>query len=158
LRRVYEIRHRENADEQIRPPSMKMCPPNYYLWGLGVVHREADGQDQNVMVGIKELHCTKPTGPNERDELTVVAMPEKNGRRDEMRYDGYTMAGNPFSLAQHLGKPYAQNDEEVDLVSCNPIENAKGGQWEAAGTMKYRDKQGRIRKFWLGCVPAATPT
>ena len=102
-------REHSGAERYVRPGSMKTCPPNYVLYGLGVHHR--DGQ----LVGVNRLLCRNNLGG------THVAMvsPVIKSPSDSIRWQSYKFADREFHLSQRIGAESGLGHTYNEIVCGN---------------------------------------
>lgn len=133
--RVYEERF--NGDEaMIRPPSTKVCPPNYVLRGIGL----ALSEDFMYYAGVTNLYCTKPassSSPGPQDLVVPLDTAQISGAFD------YTMAGKPFPLSQNIGLPVCGR-------GCGSVACASGAVM--VGFRSAHDSVGRMNYFEPQCM------
>jgi hypothetical protein len=129
MSRVYEERT-EDGRTYVRPPSTKLCPPNYAMTGvsLGVI-------DKNYS-GVERLHCVKTTTTGSSPEYLEVTTISKQG--------GYTLGGNEFSLTQYIGNPECVgNCRDFLCPASEPV---------VVGMLTDHDNQRRLKSFRLICA------
>lgn len=120
---VYEQRGQDGT-VVVRPPSMKVCPPNHLLQAFTLVRRN------NRYVGLKELECYHPA----TSSLKIVSLSNEIG--------GYTMRGESFSLRQLIGDVQASCVfGQCTRIACAANEVMRGLEMahDAIGRLLYTD-------------------
>ena len=134
------------TSKSIRPMSMKTCPPNYVVKGVGVFH------ENTLLVGLQKLICVNKHG----SVRSVYLAPETLAANDPQVNDAgqfeYQIHGQSFPLAQHIGNPYPGAGDSEEIV-CPPGEGV-------AGLHVTGHQQTRIEQLWLECskLPAPFPS
>ena len=129
---------------------MNTCPPNYYLTGLGYLHRE------KTLVGINYLVCQNKDGKRKTTPLRPKDFPGL-GNQPATMYGGYKMNNMDFDLAQHIGNPIASNAEEKE-INCPDKEAVAGFQvtktYTQEGNTTSAQGESNIQGLWLSCTKA----
>ena len=101
----------------LRPPSMQLCPPNYVMEGVNfIVHNKQ-------FVGVSALRCVSTDKNGKRVEKRVPLNPDTlySGQ-----FGDYEVAGEAFSLEQHIGRANLMTGDDSLSVSC-PTGTVLGG-------------------------------
>jgi hypothetical protein len=131
---MYEWRRERETDERmLRPMSMKTCPPNYILHGVGVFH------NSNKLVGLNKLICQ-----NNRTEKLEVDLKPIQGPVGVNAWS-YEIRDRLFTLDQRIGNPYST--ASYDEITC-PNEQI------VAGVQITESSDGAVEHFHLECMPA----
>jgi hypothetical protein len=166
---AFELRFLDRSDSSIesttRPPSLKMCPPNYVLSGL-----KLNWHDEDILVGVSDIDCTPVNqaagttsstwGP--RDQFPLYADTKYQGYRWSRKDSGDINLFSHFSLDQRIGVPRPSTAMNVHSADPNfpdvyqPTLGVPSG-WAIHGFRWGRDADGRIRYLRLREMPAPRP-
>jgi hypothetical protein len=147
LNYVYEKRsvtHNSQQISQIRPLSMKLCPPNFLLNGVKI-STFGDGEfGMEHASGLVGLECVAPeNNPQSFSETSVFL---------DAFVDQYTIDGIPFSLAQKIG---LVDGGEEDGRTSRILKCDDNKRPFAHGFESILDEDGRLTQFMLLCGPDA---
>lgn len=163
---VRTVNKLDEADEvvgdpffQYRYPSMKTCPPNYYLYGVNYLTREVDSERH--LVGLKSLLC-RAHGPRAAQgvseskpipsqiEVALAASSEHDGFRVELPPVNGDRFFTPYNLTQTIGNPSATGSAgEIGTVTCDAT-----GEVVFATLLRRDSTTDAITYFDVLCVPA----
>lgn len=141
---------------QVRPASMKMCPPNYLpdMITIRVLEEEVDENTTNTYVAsLDTLRCIRARPiEEETDELVFVRLHDMEWNQAEevyglTHYAGYTVAGEPFRLEQRIGYP---NEARINQLEPQDRSCAPG---VIRGLSREYDSSGRLKDVSVECVP-----
>lgn len=127
--RVYEERSVE-GDVYVRPPSTRMCPPNYLLKGVNL-----STLNQHYS-GVQELICVKP-------ESSTLDIPDEIRLPLNGEDSHYTLDGKAFGLSQYIGLPGSCGNGCSEAVCDEGLV-----VW---GMETSHDNVGRLTKLGLLC-------
>lgn len=163
---LHEVRHIvEDNFFQIRPPSMKNCPPNYYLGGIKYTISSEELSVAKV-VGITGLICKahKPrfdaieAENKDIEPITNYPLKETNGHKGykvDVQIDdgsgGLTNLTVPYSLDQTIGNP--ESDIAVAPAAKEVSTECKFNR-VATGIILGRDSNFDINHISLLCARA----
>ena len=133
---------RKDSDSQepyIRPMSMKMCPPNYFLHGLEVNYKDT-GDARHELYGVNQLICI-----NQNDDILYTPLKPHEDPSTTHAWT-YKFHGRLFSVEQRIGQNVAnQNGLKSTPLTCN-------GNKIVAGFQYTKTEVGPIKDFWLECI------
>jgi hypothetical protein len=146
---------------QYRPPSMKNCPPNYYLNGVNYA-TVSDGEEK-YMLGVESLICRAHKPAIDRLGTKIQVQPEPFPLRAASGVYEYTVdlpnhhSSYPyfggsyyvdFSLDQFIGHPYLDASiKDQAQTKCEDDE-------VAFAMLLRRNSNGWVNYFKLLCIPA----
>jgi len=117
------------SQTQLRPPSMQLCPPNTVLRGADfIVH----GKE---FAGVSALDCVSKD-KNRNILKTVVPLNPNAHELYSNMFDARTLAGDPFSLEQHIGRANSIDGDDIVAVNCPP--------GKALGGLRVRRNSSRV--------------
>lgn len=125
---IEQRQERESEPAYLRPMSMKMCPPNYMLKGVRLLHSE------KTLRGISHLLCENMAG----DKHEAPMRPESSGWN-------YLIKNKLFSLEQRIGDTIRPQGDSKEL-SC-PEGQIVGG------IQLTKPSPSEVKHFWLECMP-----
>lgn len=179
LSHMFEIRKNigEETSSYVRPPSMKNCPPNYYLWKVHYYRATGSGE----LAGINSVVCRLYKGAHEKfnmiedgeelrdkteaecdnsgcleQDLRLYLSPSEMPNAAEFfgfEMDWQTTPDQSFSLEQRIGTPVGGSGLKASYSQCiDPQNSSKAGV--AMGFIIRRAPSGAINHFELICGDA----
>ena len=110
----------DKRERQYRPPSMKTCPPNYYV--NGIEFRASSEEDDAEIIGITALECVlhkkyrtassgeEPTPWYQTPPATWHRAPlMSHSKHNGFKWSGEKSDAQDFSLDQFIGYPHLPN-------------------------------------------------
>ena len=120
-------------EDYIRPMSMKTCPPNYLLAGVGIYHNATE------LTGITSLRCRNSDG----DILTTPLKPSQGPAPGVWEYEFHDRR---FSMEQRIGSPSPTGSTYEDL-EC-PTD------FVMSGIQVSKSSLAPVSHFHLACIEA----